>query len=334
MSLTLPKSSLFKLVSSTLLTTVLVSGCQMLPEGLKATQVPKGSTANARRASVESICGYDYNTSIENQLKLEGWTKTLEDNFDVNPASSANPNWNVWVGGSFNNELQMYTADPENLSIIQDPTNPGNNLLFIKAIKENVTGPKYRQDVDATPKSFSFTSARIESKKMFTPTRTTGQVRVVSRIKLPSGYGMWPAFWLYGDNWPTNGEIDVLEARGNEPTLFQTNYFFGRRANINLVQDGASYLTTSTSLSDCWHVYEVIWSSSMLTFILDGKEVDVKTGGYVPNLFGKLERITLNQAVGGDFFHSNGSNPTPDDIPLNPGEGEMQVDWVKVYTHK
>ena len=330
------KSRLSSLLSSALLLIILVSGCHVTPpESVKSNQQTKVSARNARVGTTEGICGYDYSATIESQLKRQGWIKKFEDNFDVSPANSANPNWNVWVGGSFNNELQMYTASPDNLNVIQDPNSSGNNLLVIKAIKQNVTGPRYRQDVDATPTDFAFTSARIESKVMYTPSKGNSQVRIVSRIKMPSGYGTWPAFWLYGDNWPTNGEIDILEARGNEPNDFQTNYFYGRNPNQNLVQDEGSFITTTTSLVDCWHVYEVIWTSSSLTFILDGVTFDVKSGSYVPNLYGKFERITLNQAVGGDFFRTPiTGNPTADQIPINPGEGVMLVDWVKVYTHK
>ncbi len=61
---------------------------------------------------------------------------------------------------------------------------------------------------------------------------------------------------------------------------------------------------------------------------------DVKSGSYVSNLFGKLEKITLNQAIGGDFFRTITGNPSANQIPLNPGEGIMQIDWVKVYTKK
>ena len=331
----LQKSRLTNLISQSVLLTTLVSACYVIPpESLKSPQLTKLSTANARIAATEGICGYDYTVDIESQLTANGWTKKFEDNFDVSPASSGNHNWNVWVGGAFNNELQMYTPSPNNLSIIPDPDKLLNNLLVINAIKENVTGPKYRQDVDATPTNFAFTSARIESKTMFAPTRTASQMRLVSRIKLPSGYGMWPAFWSYGDNWPTNGEIDILEARGNLPNEFQTNYFFGRKANMNLVQGGETIINTATSLVDCWHVYEVVWTSSSLTFILDGVVIDVKSGNYVPNLFGKLERITFNQAVGGNYFWTANGNPTADQILLNPGEGVMRVDWVKVYSKK
>jgi len=333
--------NLFKKNGSKLiiLALLLTAGCQCLTEQVLETanstieeaRLTKRTVGKALRTGVvASIPDYDLD---ETTLLNTGWKKTFEDKFNESPAS-ANSQWNVWVGGAFNNELQMFTASPNNLYIASDPANSSNNLLVIKAIKENVTGPKYRQDVDATPKNFDFTSARIESKTLFTPTKNEGQVRMIARIKLSTGYGMWPAFWSYGNNWPTNGEIDIVEARGHKPYDYQTNYFFGRKANQNLVQAAETYLTTDNSLTDSWHVYELIWTRDALTFLLDGEIVDVKTGGYVSNLFGKREMITLNQAVGGDFFWEGGTIPTAGQIPLNEGEGIMQVDYVKVFVKK
>lgn len=60
-----------------------------------------------------------------------------------------------------------------------------------------------------------------------------------------------------------------------------------------------------------------------MTFLSDGQIADTKTGGYVSNLFGKKEKITLNAAVGGAFF----TNLDPSEIQ----PGTMQVDWVKVF---
>jgi beta-glucanase (GH16 family) len=318
---------------------VAIAGCQTLTEpvneninsALESARLTNRIVSKAlRTATVESTPDYDIN---EATLLNSGWKKTFDDNFDSSPAN-ANSQWNVWVGGAFNNELQMYTADAENLDVIADPANSANKWLVIKAVKENVTGPRYRQDVDATPTDFKFTSARLESKSRFTPTRTEGQVRMMARIKLPSGYGIWPAFWAYGDKWPTNGEIDILEARGHKPNDYQTNYFYGRKANQNLVENQETYLNTPNSLQESWHVYEVIWTKESLTFLLDGNVVDVKTGGYVPNLFGKLEMLTLNMAVGGDFFWEEGSIPTADQIEIGPNDGVMLVDWVKVFVKK
>ena len=146
---------------------------------------------------------------------------------------------------------------------------------------------------------------------------------MVARIKLPAGYGMWPAFWSYGDPWPTQGEIDILEARGQEPNSYSTNYFFGRRANVNLVRNATTTINANMSLQTCWHVYELIWSQNSLVFMLDGQVVDTKTGNYVSNLFGKKEKIVLNLAVGGNYF----SNLDPAQIQT----GTLQVDWVKVF---
>jgi beta-glucanase (GH16 family) len=149
---------------------------------------------------------------------------------------------------------------------------------------------------------------------------------MIARIKLPTGYGMWPAFWSYGDPWPTQGEIDIMEARGNEPFKYQTAYWYGRRAGVNQASGTEGYITSTANLTSCWHVYEVIWAKNSLTYYLDGQIVDTKTGGYIPNFFRKTQRITLNLAVGGGFF----GNPDSSTIET----GTMQVDWVKVFTLK
>jgi hypothetical protein len=70
----------------------------------------------------------------------------------------------------------------------------------------------------------------------------------------------------------------------------------------------------------------MIWSQNSLTSLLDGQVVETKTGGYIPNLFGKTERIVLNLAVGGDFF----TNLDLAQIVT----GSMYVDYVKVFTGK
>jgi len=149
-------------------------------------------------------------------------------------------------------------------------------------------------------------------------------VRMIARIKLPTGYGMWPAFWSYGDPWPTQGEIDIMEARGNEPFKYQTAYWYGRRSGINIASGTEGFVTSESSLTDCWHVYEVIWQKNSLTYLLDGQVVVTKTGGWISDFYRKSERLTLNLAVGGGFF----GNPPASSIVT----GTMQIDWVKVFT--
>lgn len=266
-----------------------------------------GGTTVQPNINANGVCDYTFN---EAAVKAAGYTKVFEDNFDTDLSK-----WNSWTGGAFNNELQYY--QPANLQLV-------NSNLVITAKKETVTGAT--TPYDATPKTFNYTSGRVECKTNISASSATPKVRIVARIKLASGYGMWPAFWSYGDPWPTQGEIDYLEARGQEPFKYQNNYFYGRAAGRNLVNNQVGFITSNVSLTDCYYVYEMIWSQNSLTSVFDGNVIETKTGSYVPNLFGKTERVVLNLAVGGDFF----SNFNPAQIVT----GTMYVDYVKVFTSK
>ncbi len=250
------------------------------------------------------ICDYTFN---EAAVTTAGYTKIFEDDFNTDLSK-----WNIWTGGAFNNELQFYQAG--NMQLVS-----GN--LVITAKKETVTGAT--TPFNATPKTFSYSSGRVECKTNISASSATPKVRIVARIKLPSGYGMWPAYWSYGDPWPTQGEIDFIEAKGQEPFKYQTNYFYGRATNRNLVKNQVGFITSTVSLTDCYHVYEMIWSQNSLTSIFDGNVIETKTGSYVPNLFGKTERVVLNLAVGGNFFTNFD--------PLQIVTGTMYVDYVKVF---
>ena len=271
--------------------------------------ISRVNNRNARASvNVTGNCNYAFS---ETALTSNGWTKILDEQF-------ANlDNWNVWYGGAYNNELQLYRSNNIALS---------NGNLQIIAKKETVTGPTLPGS--ATNKTFNYTSGRLESKVLYSANSTNPKIRMVARIKLPVGYGMWPAFWSYGDPWPTQGEIDILEAKGQEPTTYYTNYFYGNTVNTNLVSGATSTINSSVSLQTCYHVYEMVWEASKLSFYLDGNLVDTKSaaspgGNYVSNLFGKSEKIVLNLAVGGNFFKSL--------VTRNIVPGTMEVDWLQVY---
>ena len=282
-----------------------LSACNKISEvSLKQKAVIPTAALNNIAVTGTGICDYVFN---ESAVIAAGYTKVFEDNFDTDLTK-----WNVWTGGAFNNELQYYQA--ANLQLL-------NGNLIITAKKETVTGAT--TPFDATPKTFTYTSGRIECKTNISASSLAPKMRMVARIKLAAGYGMWPAFWSYGDPWPTQGEIDYLEARGQEPFNYQTNYFYGRATNRNLVKNQTGFITSSVSLTDCYHVYEMIWSQNSLTSLLDGAVVETKTGSYVPNLFEKTERVALNLAVGGNFF----SNFNASQIVT----GSMYVDFVKVF---
>jgi len=287
---------------------ILAAACSLDRQDLTDPGTPPASSAVAAPSAGTTAAGVcDFNPT-ESTLTGPGWSKVFEDSFSGDLSQ-----WTIWFGGAFNEELQLY--QPANLQT-------ADGLLSIMARKETVTGPS--TPYDATPKTFSYTSGRIESKSHFSASNATPKVRLSARLKLPSGYGMWPAFWSYGDPWPTQGEIDVMEARGQEPFEYQTAYWFGRRPGKNLVSNSAAVIWSTVSLMDCWHVYEVIWTKSALTFLFDGQVVDTKSGGYISGMYGKKERITLNLAVGGLFFGNY------DPAAIQPGT--FQIDWVKAFT--
>jgi beta-glucanase (GH16 family) len=253
-----------------------------------------------------TVCDFDLDDA---KLTAAGWTKTFEDGFDTDLSK-----WNIWRGGAFNNELELYQAS--NLAV-------ADGKLHIMAKKDTVTGAT--NPYDNTQKTFHFTSGRIECKTSISASPSTPKVRIIARIKLPAGEGLWPAFWSYGDPWPTKGEIDFIEARGSAPKKYQTNYFYGSSANSNVVHGAEGFIEADADLTTCYHVYEMIWEQNKLTSVLDGTIVEVKkSGDHTADMFGKDQHVTLDLAVGGLFF----SNLDPKKIE----EGEMIVDWVKVFT--
>jgi beta-glucanase (GH16 family) len=284
------------------ITVLVFTACAIDPDRALA---PSVVSAPASEAFSQGFCDYDRDDA---SLTSAGWTKAFDEPFSSNLSK-----WKVWVGGAFNNELQHYQAS--NLQV-------ANGILSISARRETVVGAT--TPFNPALSSFDYTSGRIESVTHFSAGQKTPNVRMAARLKLPAGYGMWPAWWTYGDQWPTQGEIDIVEARGQLPYEYSTAYWYGRRAGVNQVANSAVTIQTGTSLTDCWHVYEVIWTKDVLTFLLDGQVVDVKSGGMIPNMFRKQQRLTLNLAVGGNFF--------PNLDPSQIQTGTMLVDWVKVFT--
>ncbi|WGK64492.1 glycoside hydrolase family 16 protein [Croceiramulus getboli] len=242
------------------------------------------------------------------------WQLVFEDDFEGDLSA-----WNVWTGGAFNEEIQFY--QPEQVSLTDD------GLLKIAVQRQATTGPT--TPFDTTPKDFEYVSGRLESKMLYAPKPQAGkeELRYMARIKLPAGIGMWPAFWSYGDPWPTQGEIDVLEARVGEPFKFQSNIFYGTAPGQNLIREQEAYFELEDDLTADFHVYELIWTENKLEILLDGKLMHRYTANaenYIAELFGKEQKIVLNTAVGGWFFQNRDSSTYAD-------ESVMLVDWVRVY---
>jgi beta-glucanase (GH16 family) len=286
---------------------VALGGCGKSGNGKTSNNNGPVSTIKINPQTTAATCDFDVSDTT---LTNHGWTKAFDDEFTGDLS-----NWYVLVGGMHGGTL--HCNEPANAQIV-------NGALQITTKRETVTGPKtVNNDTTAT---FDFTSAWLTSKQSFSANSTTPKVRLVARVKVARGYGVTSLFWTYGNGvWPTTGEIDCLEAQGNTTKTYSTDYAFGTTPNHSLVTGSLLYNPVTADLASCYHVYTMEWTQNSLTSYLDGNLVEVKTtGGYVSNLFGTSQYISLTAPIGGWFY----GQLSPADIQ----SGTMYVDYVKVFT--
>jgi beta-glucanase (GH16 family) len=279
---------------------LLISCDKEKSSGLDPDPTPNPAQPPTKKVDATAVCNYNYN---ENTLLEAGWTKFFSDDFDSNLGK-----WEVMNGQPPREELQYYQA--KNLQV------SGGNLQIISK-KETVY-----DTAGSNPRIFNYTSGGIISRAEFSAKSSTPKVRFVASIKLPKGFGNTSTFYSFGSAWPTQGQINFLVARSEQPKTFETTFYYGTSPNQNLVTDAITTVNSNLDLTDCYHVYEMEWTQNSLTTYLDGKLVETKTGGaYIPSLFGKSHRIELASAIKASFFYRPQIQP-----------GTMLVDWVKVYT--
>lgn len=243
------------------------------------------------------------------------WTLVWTDDFNAaNGSPVDSTKWSFDIGGNGwgNNELQTYTNRTTN-SVIEDAS------LVIKVLKETFTG--------SDNITRNYTSARLLTRNKFT--QTYG--RFEARIKLPYSQGIWPAFWMLGDNigsagWPNCGEIDIMENIGREPstvhgTLHGPGYSGGSGVNATYT------LANGKKFSDDFHTFAVEWEPNVIRFYVDGLLYKTRTPADLPPgtqwVFDHPFFILLNVAVGGSFPGN------PDATTVFPQQ--MKVDYVRVY---
>lgn len=235
------------------------------------------------------------------------------------PAGRA-PDPSKWVretGGTGwgNRELQYYT-DSEANSMLD-----GAGNLVITARSENPAGYSCWYGI------CEYTSARLNTAGKF----AQAYGRFEARIKLPRGQGLWPAFWMLGDNnasvgWPESGEIDVMENVGNEPdrvhgALHGPGYSGGSRLF------GHYSLPGGRTFADDFHIFAVDWTPDSVAFSVDGVQYACHTSADTHGHRWVYDRpffLLLNVAVGGDA-------PGPPDETTSFRQ-EMIIDYVRVYS--
>ncbi|HKP73748.1 MAG TPA: glycoside hydrolase family 16 protein, partial [Pyrinomonadaceae bacterium] len=221
------------------------------------------------------------------------WTLVWGDEFDG--ASGAGVDATKWTaetggGGWGNQELEYYTDATANAFA------DGNGSLVIKAIKATKEMPvrKFR----CWYGQCRYTSARLITKNKF----AQSYGRVEARIKIPYGQGIWPAFWMLGDNidkagWPTCGEIDIMENIGREPSIAHGTIHGPGYSGANGI--GAPYtLTTGERFADAFHVFAIEWETNRIRWFVDSQLYFTVTPANLPNgttwVFNAPEFLLMN----------------------------------------
>ncbi|UWZ82316.1 family 16 glycosylhydrolase [Occallatibacter riparius] len=259
-------------------------------------------------------------------------TLVWSDEFSNAGGTNAGPNASTWtydVGTNCcgNNELETYCAWGSTAASC-DSNNPNAYIgtdSFLHIVARN-------------PSSTVYTSARLKSQGLF----SFMYGRIEARMKLPESQGMWPAFWLLGNNiatisWPACGELDVMEhIDGNNPPLNGSapgyDWIAGsvHGGTSSSKADGTQQYHAAGFTAAEWHTYGMIWSKGKIEYYVDDPANIYAT--FTPANFSGTwpfdvgpQFIILNLAVGGDW--PGGPNATT----VFPGD--MTVDYVRIYTN-
>ena len=242
------------------------------------------------------------------------WTLVWSDEFGGSNGSTPDSSkWTIETGGDGwgNHELEYYTSRVQNVQI-------QNGSLVITALKETYTGK------DGV--SRNYTSARMKTAGKF----EQQYGRFEASIKIPYGQGMWPAFWMLGNNsgslgWPGCGEIDIMENIGKEPAIVHgTIHGPGYSGGDGI---GSSFSLPKGRFADDYHLYAVEWEPNLIRFYVDSNLYATRTPAELPQgtkwVYDHPFFIILNVAVGGDWPGA------PDNTTVFPQT--MLVDYVRVY---
>ncbi|MGO9228285.1 MAG: glycoside hydrolase family 3 C-terminal domain-containing protein [Bryobacteraceae bacterium] len=254
-----------------------------------------------------------------------GWHLVWSDEFNGAAGSPPDPTkWNYDLGGGGwgNGEAETYTNSSNN--VFQD----GNGNLVIRAIRDS---------------NGNYTSVRLQTGSPGASTHTADlswQYGLVeARIKLPFGHGVWPAFWMLGEDynsvgWPACGEVDIMENFGtfNNDLPINNGTAHGPTATGSTTDynaGGQFTLPMGETVSDDYHVYAIQWSENSVAFYVDGAKYYTATPSLVPAGQWKFNApffLLLNLAIGGPTTFLG----TPDPAAPFPNQ-DMLVDYVRVY---
>ena len=312
------------------------------------------SAATAASASAENASGTTSTAGLPASV-ASGYKMTWHDEFDGNKLDTTKWGYQYGCFDPAQRSQVNYTDSPENVSVQDGYLNLTARYSPTKTKWDGTQIPRTCKD-GSTVYDAPFTSGMITTKtkdgKVLYAAPGTG-FYAEARIKLPTARSSWSSFWATGTKggWPGNGEIDVFESKGYDPSFLMSNIHTPRVGNPKKTQQhqGMMHGDTATSQSE-FHTYGVLKTSDAIEFYFDGQlthRVKMQDMKGASNPFADPENnlvLKLNQMVGGSYLakHDNWSDKTfvdaskfADDYKSADGAGStMYVDYVRVYEPK
>lgn len=308
------------------------------------------TAATAAPANTESAVSTDgLPTVVARDYKM-----TFHDEFDGTKLDTTKWGYQYGCFDPAQRSQAQYTDSPDNVSVRDGYLNLTARYSPMKTKWDGTQIPRTCKHGSVTYDA-PFTSGMITTKtkdgKVLYAAPGTG-FYAEARIKLPSARPSWSAFWGTGTKgaYPANGEIDVFESKGYDPTHLMSNVHTPRIGDPTKTTQHQGMMRGDTVSSQSeFHTYGVRKTADAIEFYFDGtlthtvKMSDIKGDNPFLDKDNNLV-LMLNQMVGGSYLakQSNWSDKTyvdatkyADDYKSADGKGAtMYVDYVRVYEPK
>lgn len=236
------------------------------------------------------------------------WRMVFWDGFSGSRLKTAHwqPNW---LGSSDATVTKPINTDERSC---YDPRNVrvAGGTLRLTAVKRSCRASNgrtypYASGLVQSSKDFRFSYGYAEARVFLPPSTGTGAPR-------GSCGPNWPAFWLNGDDWRTDGEYDVMECLSGNDVAWHVHWGTGTKRSV-----GGYPKSWRDDMpgSGGWHTFGVDWAPGRTTYYYDGKAVGTQRAGVT----GKPHYLILNLGVSGSAVR----------VPQT-----MQVDYVRVWKRR
>lgn len=253
--------------------------------------------------------------------QIPGYRLVWSDEFNYT-GKPASENWSFETGFVRNNEHQWYQSDNANVR---------NGALEIQGRRQTFRNPNFvsgSSDWKTNREYVNFTSSSIHSRGK----QSFRYGRFEIRARIPAVNGAWPAIWTLGDwgEWPTNGEIDIMEYYDNS---ILANVAWGSNTRWNAIWDAVKipishFQSRDPDFANKYHVWVLDWTPEFIKIYLNGELLNTTETARTLNADGsnpftsRNHYVLLNLALGGN----NGGDPWSPNYPIT-----YFVDYVRVY---